>query len=111
MKVPKPILLEEDHIEKLKHYNASKLVRELLTDYFEGLEVQNIAKLKQIYSKKKKEKTVLLREMRKIEANIDKIKRKEARILNKPDHIKGYLHKRMEAAKKKNEEKEGRENK
>lgn len=81
MKVTKPFCIDDDLTKDLKEFNASELVNSLLREYFDGINNMSLSKLKQLLSKKRKEKAALLKEIREITRKIDEITRKEIKIL------------------------------
>ncbi len=91
MKITKPFCIDDKLIPQLKNINASELVNLLLTEHLEGINSENLSKLKQKLSEKLQKKAILLKEIRLIKKKVAEISAKEARILKisktYPDYI------------------------
>lgn len=96
MKITKPFCIDDNLARELSKTNASKLVNDLLSEYFEGVDSMNISKLKNNLDKKSRKKKILLKEIKELRERIDDLERKEKQILKLTNKIPVWLMKSMQ---------------
>ena len=75
------ITIDDDLSEELDQINASGLINELLKDYFNKGNDENLKKLNQKLAEIEEEKRKINKKRREIKQKIEKIKQREARVL------------------------------